>query len=509
MSTISEHDTAVVSLRNTSVRIDPFRYPADVGALADALLVAERVIVSVETLQEVLGVAAWLGDAFESLLRDGTIRFFFPEGNLEPTIFENDLYILAHSREGLEFRIESPLEANTGGREIEAELEQLLATYPYIPQDLVFGINARRLVAQSAVLATPRFPQLVRQAVARFFSTSKDVARVSNEYFSSRGVSNPFPEGLAIDERGKVLTNGPVLDLDRPALHLLLQQLQRFFVSGLLGADTQLIETGDPKLLAAAIAAAGGPRDAVAFTQILDLEGIPSVRASVLMDEIPGSEIVKLRNSKDGQRFRAWLRQRSPESSPKDVLAAYHRTLGTVMHKDSLGFGGLRVLGAIAAGLINPVAGIVGSVADFVFGKTYYRENWHPRLFVRSLPAKGDPTFDPHVPVDPSRMLDMGARVEEARVGRSGASLKLVRREPNPYAPERDFVEIWDIGYAPDAHTLRIFNKRMNVLLSVADTPIIVECRTCGEENPFQPGTPIENAACRKCKTLVFPLTLP
>jgi len=118
------------------------------------------------------------------------------------------------------------------------------------------------------------------------------------------------------------------------------------------------------------------------FLPLLQLNKIPDIRPAIEAGDITLPEIWKLRQNKQSQEFRKWLRASNPKDS-RELEQAFVASLGNNSLYSSLPVRTLRFVVTQAASYIHPAAGPLSSAADI------YLENWlngySPSLFMDDL----------------------------------------------------------------------------------------------------------------------------
>jgi len=120
-----------------------------------------------------------------------------------------------------------------------------------------------------------------------------------------------------------------------------------------------------------------------AFMRLLDLKNIPDIRPAIANNSIPLSKIWDARESKNGEKFRDWLRKVNPEDS-RDLEKAYVEILEKDTLAESLPLRVLRFAITTAAGIIDPLIGTGVSVLDSFFVDKWLK-GYSPKLFLDDL----------------------------------------------------------------------------------------------------------------------------
>jgi hypothetical protein len=122
------------------------------------------------------------------------------------------------------------------------------------------------------------------------------------------------------------------------------------------------------------------------FTVLRELADIPDVAEAVVSKAVSLSDILRLRQSSDGEAFRKWFHERCM-SAPQDVAKEYARILKAVPAIDTTKGRAIRFLVATGLGAIPVVGaglGLAASVIDSFFLEKLARGN-SPKFFLADL----------------------------------------------------------------------------------------------------------------------------
>lgn len=120
-----------------------------------------------------------------------------------------------------------------------------------------------------------------------------------------------------------------------------------------------------------------------AFIKLLDLRNIPDIRPAVADNSISLSKLWDIRESKNGEKFRDWLRKVNPEDS-RTLERAYVEMLEKDTLAESLPVRLLRFAITTASGIIDPLIGTGISMLDSFFVDKWLK-GYSPKLFLDDL----------------------------------------------------------------------------------------------------------------------------
>jgi len=119
------------------------------------------------------------------------------------------------------------------------------------------------------------------------------------------------------------------------------------------------------------------------FAKLLDLTNIPDIRPAVADNLLPLSKIWNIRESKNGEKFRDWLRKVNPDDA-RSLEKSYVEMLEKDTLVASLPIRLMRFAITTASGVINPLIGTgVGVLDSFFIDK--WLSGYSPKLFLDDL----------------------------------------------------------------------------------------------------------------------------
>lgn len=490
--------------QNENPAIDPISYPCDIGRVADALLLYERIAVATTSFREAIGLIHWLGvpTALE-LMRTGVLSFVYLQCIPGPLAINRGALGLGllHGASAHHPRREDPFLRSTD--DLKRYLSSFFHTADYLPEGWRTTEELLNGVVHSTTLLPPEFPQRCLDFCRATLSsgTGKQLVRRAAAQFDEPSV---LSEGIQVDD-GCTLLVGPskrtiAADGNLRAVSLVTENIAEAFAVRWLGVEEPLLAAGQEDLLL------NRDERETAFSEICRLEAIPRLSDAVFLEGITGEEIVRLRQEEDARRLRAWLSSHETQDRRDDIVGAYLRSVGRMANRDSLTFSGLRVLGALAVGLFNPVAGAVLSVGDWVFTRSYFREAWNPRVFVDQSLRPVVPQMQAHrrkisIPLDVAPWLEAGWRLKSFHAHVDAIEVEL-QRHPNETAH-------WTYGV--DGRNLAAVNRRIDSLIQTALCGVIyLDCPTCNTTNRVTTNrSSAMGAVCGRCRCRLVPLDRP
>ena len=183
--------------------------------------------------------------------------------------------------------------------------------------------------------------------------------------------------------RGSVDPPGPV---ESPEILAVLRVAFENFILGLGGHLKATEITGDDSTLS--LLKAKGQRFGLplkgnaAFTKIQEVSGVPDIGAAFAAKQLQPAQLLALRHSKHAQALRDWFADGQPSDSAQDTLRRYVESIGKPSWLDALPTKLIRIATTTGLGVVEPVAGVLASVADtFLLSKWFPRNS--PHLFLR------------------------------------------------------------------------------------------------------------------------------
>lgn len=127
------------------------------------------------------------------------------------------------------------------------------------------------------------------------------------------------------------------------------------------------------------------------FARLLELNGIPDIRAAIASGTVPLSDICKVRQKRVARRFRRWLVDAEPNTS-QDLERLYVESLGRTSLVQSLPARVVRFALTTAVGAAEPISGVALGVLDSFFVDKYLA-GYRPKLMIdevrKLLPPSG------------------------------------------------------------------------------------------------------------------------
>jgi len=337
------------------------------GAFAQALLFSDILTVGIRGPNlELITLLRWLGRGqVEALIQDGTIRFAYAAGNFAYLTPANAQFMGA-KKPGLEVM-------NMVG---PGSQDPLSATLLALGEQA--GLPERdsreiaRLVAQNTIDLTEK----------NIFEQARDAAKsdahsVVGETIGLSNIDDPDSGNLSSDLTHRYLGVA--------VAHATLLFAAHAECTEIMGSDLSdlVLQNRIAKSFQST------PRPSDRFCSIVDFETVPDLGQALSDGSISLNDILRLRNSNDGHRFRQWLFSLDT-TGDTETLREYTKWLSCNIPTASSKIVRLLLHTGLAAALsvAGPLTGIIGGTALNVY-EAFFRERlkggWVPRLFVERV----------------------------------------------------------------------------------------------------------------------------
>lgn len=169
--------------------------------------------------------------------------------------------------------------------------------------------------------------------------------------------------------------------------------LQVAFENFILGLSTELDVndiTGDRNTLA--LIKAKGQRMGFdlegrnAFSKIQEISGVPDIGNAFSQGKFTAEQLLDLRESKHSQGFRDWFSSGNNQETVQQIVERYVSSIGKPSFIDTLPIKTLRFALTTGVGIIEPVTGMLSSVADSFFLNKWFPGK-SPKLFMKHAKA--------------------------------------------------------------------------------------------------------------------------
>lgn len=487
--------------RNRTSFIDPLKYPCDIGRIADALLLFEKTTIVTDSFHEVIGLLGWMGNSlFIELIRDQSISFTLVQTPPQPFVFNGGEYSIGRMSAGTHlFRDPSdPVIRNTA--ELRHYLISLFKDAEYLPPDWHYSEEVIDAIVSATNIMPETFPDECIPFLHLVLSENTILKKVELEFQSRWGAD------CSIVGRLKKLKEGYVFDTPSDKDFMFFSELvsgaYEIAISSVVSGRSIASWLGSNIIDSSLNMYVGntGSRESLLRT-IYHIEELPRLENAVFLDEIPASEVVKLRNTRAAVKFRNWMTS-AEEVNHGDLLKAYMRELAACAKQQSILFSAMRLIGVTAIGLINtPIGAGIGAL-DWIVDKFRGRLGWNPKVFVddalSSTLSQCSAAKRLRIPIDPITLLNNRWRVKEFRYTSAGTQLNFHRGE----------AESFNIGYSSDGRDLAMLNRRIDDIIVSSDCDLFFECNVCRRINRLPGGKRVEAVRCSACKSPLFPMVL-
>ena len=483
--------SSVAFVRNDGrSNIDPFRFGCKLHEVANMLLTNESICLVTQCYEEIPTLVNWLGiDNFHRLLMSDELRF---------TLVPSQPFF--DEREARELRLLS-MDFGPGLNSLhlpDARLERLnLACSHYLaPTGFTMPDELAKLIAAK----TTALDGLINREFQKSLSNSFQ-AVVKN------GVSESFPAGLeglvdalAFDADGKVrIREGVDFGVYKAKSESLLQAVRELLIAFAFGAPlvhSSAFITSVGKLANDEVVLDEGNR---AFREIVDLHGLPLIDSGVYTGEISAAQILDIRNSKQGVKFRKWLADStSTGKDSKEILTEYANA-ASALPKRSLFWPAVRLGTCCGVGVIWTIPGVILSAADFVYSNFIKKIPWQPNFFIRgdyeATVSQFASLTQTNVPVDVQYLIARDYRLDSFKLASDKRISVKLTRNGNEQA---------NLGYG-QADLSYWASHFPTIVASQPGQEFLLECSGCKKRSRvISPGREITLPRCGHCRHPFF-----
>jgi len=349
---------------------------------ASQLLLYDTVVIPTLDFGIVPGLVSWLGiDRFKAAIKSRSIQFIRRKGLLSYVGNGNGVSIVVIER---------------GNNQLWEWWQEALFTDDYSALEFQLGYfcqniahRQQRILARDISLSTipisyenSFFIENIAKESYRDILNSSLLSQIA--LYLSEEPSKLNLEWLLPPNKSKVLGNERIIK-DAVDLILSVAEINMQILMGTQANNADLlVPQGTEFLLTEKL----GRKDATKplvdnFIKLLELRNIPDIRPAVEDNSIPLSKIWDIRESKNGEEFRNWLRKVIPEDS-RALERAYVEMLEKDTLAESLPVRLLRFAITTASGFIDPLVGTGISVLDSFFIDKWLK-GYSPKLLLDDL----------------------------------------------------------------------------------------------------------------------------
>jgi len=360
------------------------------GHLTSQLLLYDRVVIPTYDFGIVPALISWLGiDLYEELMQLGALTFMRRRGLLGYVGNGNAIStfgieqgerrplpwwaraLFSDNDESIELQLNNSADP-LGHNDVERVLAPTLAQSVNLEYENDFFIEN---IANESYTDVMRSPWLSRYVLDT--SVRRDDGSVDLRWLPQVG-----PDQMRV-----LRADGRIRDPVDLVLRVAEVNMELLMADQAGGADL-MTSQGSERLLQEKIRRAGASQEVLnGFMNLLELNGLPDIRAGIVDGTVSVSDLWWIRNGPDAQQFRKWLRDEGPRDA-NEFVGAYIRALGRETLADKVPVRLLRLAITSVAGLIPGVGGLVGGLAaDAVdsFFVEKWLEGYSPKLFIDEL----------------------------------------------------------------------------------------------------------------------------
>jgi hypothetical protein len=490
---------------NHNSRIDPVRFPCDIGRLADALLLYDRLIVVSESMRELIGLVHWLGRSQCSrLIQSGVLRFALLQH--QPAVWRRQHDGSYGIIQALQTTRHHP-NPDHGWLRTQAELSHYLRSLfrdgNYLAEGWVASNDLANLIASATSILHPDLAKTAVELTGKVLADPNQVDAIATRFRSALGRPTSVAPGMRLEGANTIVI--PTEDANTIGdLNSFVDCMVELCVSAALASGHLTSPAGEALLseISRRSAPDGMADRETSFREICALEGLPRFQDVVFTGEVSAESILRLREQPDAERFRSWLSaNQSPTGEGRSALQAYYRSIDKVFIRDSLPLSVLRIVGTLGISCVNPIAGVAVSVLDWLFGRLCLTPQWSPKVFVDGalgpmISQRRAVERPPYIPTDLYTHLRDGWRVEQFEHTPAKTLVRLARELG-------ESVE-WEYDNAPEE--LAVLNARMEQFFIHSHGDLIITCLSCSRKNRI-PGRTLKIAVkCGICGNALLPL---
>ena len=468
---------------------DPFRFSCKLDQLANMLLANESFLLVTQGYEEIPNMVDWLGrENFEKLIDDGIIQIVLLPLELAAKQDSDQQFhfVMIDYYPDLDIHVS------------EARCEHLL----------------QRICAHELVPDGFSMPEELAKKIARKTWASGRDSFPKNFYdlmiASFRKILQDFPceklpevirglnEEVEIDENGVFTVKaGYELEAVQGKCFMLAGALKEIIIS--YHFQIPLIHTSILiSLLCEQQEAMTHLKDETvnAFTSVVNVHGLPLIGTGAYSGEITGNQVLSLRKTENGRRFRAWLEATDAASNGQGIIKDYINAATEILPKDSLIMPVCRLIASTVIGIVNTPFGVFASWTDFLYtnfgGK---KPIWKPNLFIRGDYEKSlsQTHTQAKVPVDISYLLRRGYRISSYQ-SRADQTLDVKLRSSDGSDVNLEYSS--EDGPYWKSNALKIIAESEN------GCTFMFECSNCKANcRVISKGLPITTPNCGRCGT--------
>jgi len=503
-----EETGIVLRCENTGITdsggsIDPLAYPADIGRIGEALVLYDRVVIISNNLREIPGMVVAFGeDVVRYLFEKGVLTLYFQQE--QPLFIPERGVSLGWITTATDSHPRPDDVFLRNDSDFDHFFNHSLVHYPYL--DEYEGVSADTLSAikKRTHLAPKEMAHNIAAGFNQWFGKPSIRELLANK-LRERGRKNCLIDKVLIED-GRQLVIKANLDPEESAyasqslltdLYIVSDIFLETMLSPLVGETAVLSEVEFDTVIKT-------QATTDAFRYILELEKFPRIADCFYLNPISGKTLIKLREDSNTTQLRRWLGTSKGEDADS-IVSAYVKSLGKMIHNDSLAFSGFRAIGTTALGLLIPIAGLLATGSEWLYSKFYYRPDWNPRLFIddtlsKTITQKRAATRGLVIPTDPMRLIRNGWRPISFNQSYNNGVDLILKRSP---------AETFKLGYKSEIETYRLFNNIWQEFTRASGTfQIIIECNICKQKNRFYSNSSSLTPICSVCKTRLLPFNI-
>jgi len=336
------------------------------GKLAEDLLLYDQVLLLTNSYENVALLLRWMTDrTFEDLLEQQALGFVRLPGALA--------YIPASESHTL--NISSGLLPVTGTFRKSGEPHIQTMADPHAAREVIESITGwdhrrTKTLAQKVARATKKF------------DLTEIADRAIPETLSDIQSNSDLANSLGLDDRD---LNALDHQQAKKLLRVACLNMQMSIASDIPDTDLHADALVAP-LVHAKIGRITHQLRSDGWNSMGELYRLPDVPSAIGKGQIEFSGIVKLRKTRNSERFREWFHSQPTDIDANEMRALYFDTFRTTALQDKLLIKTLRLaftegLGTYLNATVSPAMGALVSIADTYVGDKFLR-GWTPKLFL-------------------------------------------------------------------------------------------------------------------------------
>ena len=357
---------------NNNTRIDPLRFPCDLGRFADGVFrLYDRLVLVSEGMRELVGLVHWLGPTrCSQLIQSGVLKFALLQH--QPAVWRRQDAGNYGIIQALPPTPHHP-DPNDGWLRTHAELSHYLRSMfrdgEYLPEGWCASDDVADHITSATTILDPTLSRTAVELVVKICRSNR-IDAVAARFRSALGRPTSISPGIRLEGANTIVViqenENTMQDLNG-----LVDCGVELVVSAALVSEHSTSPSGAALLseISRRSMSRGSDRES-SFHEICALEGVPRFQDVVFTGELGADAIVRLREDPEAQRFRAWLTvSQASAQDGQSLLRAYYRSINKVFVKESLPLSVLRLVGTLGMSCVQPVAGVAASVLDWLFGR--------------------------------------------------------------------------------------------------------------------------------------------